>query len=318
MLKINTNKSAVLNNTDKNVGRAFADSLTREESRQQFYDKVVYLFLHERQAKMLVKNTTMPFLKRGTVLKEKVDFILSKLNIIPHFMSFETQLLTRPITAGYNWIKTPFSIFIGHYLTKFCNKFDSTLLDSTRSSHFGTKKGENVNNVCFLFTLDFKSLYTLSKKKGGFLFRKKRTFIPKIILTVFIFSILYRRRLCWVCWGTWPEGKNSAKNTSTASRTQRSTRVKKLQRLSLFQQQIRWNLCLVQTQRKKEKNEKSNWIFLFFFSLHGSPRRIIWVQQRYLKDFSINNQQIFIGSNLILRENKKHVVRYSKWDVCWS
>ena len=30
-----------------------------------------------------------------------------------------------------------------------------------------------------------------------------------------------------------------------------------------------------QTQRKKEKNEKSNWIFLFFFSLHGSPRRII-------------------------------------------
>ena len=140
MLKINTNKSVVLNNTDKNVGRAFADSLTREESRQQFYDKVVYLFLHERQAKMLVKNTTMPFLKRGTVLKEKVDFILSKLNIIPHFMSFETQLLTRPITAGYNWIKTPFSIFIGHYLTKFCNKFDSTLLDSTRSSQFGTKK----------------------------------------------------------------------------------------------------------------------------------------------------------------------------------
>jgi len=91
---------------------------------------------------MLVKNTTMPFLKRGTVLKEKVDFILSKLNIIPHFMSFETQLLTRPITAGYNWIKTPFSIFIGHYLTKFCNKFDSTLLDSTRSSQFGTKKRE--------------------------------------------------------------------------------------------------------------------------------------------------------------------------------
>lgn len=102
--------------------------------------------------------------------------------------------------------------------------------------------------------------------------------------------------------------KNSAKNTSTASRTQRSTRVKKLQRLSLFQQQIRWNLCLVQTQRKKEKNEKSNWIFLFFFSLHGSPRRIIWVQQRYLKDFSINNQQIFIGSNLILRENKKNML----------
>ena len=51
----------------------------------------------------------MPFLKRGTVLKEKVDFILSKLNIIPHFMSFETQLLTRPITAGYNCL-SPFHV----------------------------------------------------------------------------------------------------------------------------------------------------------------------------------------------------------------
>ena len=47
----------------------------------------------------------------------------------------------------------------------------------------------------------------LQKSIHFVLFRKKRTFIPKIILTVFIFSILYRRRLCWVCWGTWPEGK---------------------------------------------------------------------------------------------------------------
>ena len=78
LLKNNTNKSAVFNNTDKNVGRAFADSLTSEESRQQLYDKVVYLFLYEGnvQAKMLVKNTTMPFLKRGTCSQRKSRFYL--------------------------------------------------------------------------------------------------------------------------------------------------------------------------------------------------------------------------------------------------
>ena len=94
----------VLNNTDKNVGRAFADSLTREESRQQFYDKVVYLFLHERQAKMLVKNTTMPFLKRGTVLKEKVDFILSKLNI---FENSSFYVIWNPVIdkTDHSWVQ---------------------------------------------------------------------------------------------------------------------------------------------------------------------------------------------------------------------
>ena len=70
-MKINTNKSVVINNTDKNVGRAFADSLTSEESRQQFYDKVVHLFLYEGQAKMLVKNTTMPFFKKRNMFTKK-------------------------------------------------------------------------------------------------------------------------------------------------------------------------------------------------------------------------------------------------------
>ena len=94
----------VLDNTDKNVGRAFADSLTREESRQQFYDKVVYLFLHERQAKMLFKNTTMPFLKRGTVHKEKVDFILSKLNI---FENSSFYVIWNPVIdkTDHSWVQ---------------------------------------------------------------------------------------------------------------------------------------------------------------------------------------------------------------------
>ena len=75
----------VINNTDKNVGGAFADSLTSEESRQQFYDKVVYLFLYEGQAKMLVKNTTMPILKRGTCSQRKSQFYLVE---VEHFQKF--------------------------------------------------------------------------------------------------------------------------------------------------------------------------------------------------------------------------------------
>ena len=132
-------------------------------------------------------------------------------------MSFKTQLLTRPITAGYNWINTLFLIFIGHYLTKICNKFDLTLLDSTRSNQFGRKR-KNVN-VCFLFMIHFKSLYTLSK-------------IKKV---------------------SYSERKNLARSKSTASRTQRSTRVKKLQRLSLFQQMVVDRLCkrfLIQKEKK--------------------------------------------------------------------
>ena len=87
----------VIKNTDKNVGRAFADCLIREESRQQFYDKVVYLylFLYEGQVKMLVKNTTMPFLKRGTCSQRKSRIYLVEVehfHKFPHFMSFETQL----------------------------------------------------------------------------------------------------------------------------------------------------------------------------------------------------------------------------------
>ena len=58
MLKLNRNKSVVINKTDKNiVGPATADvKQVIEESKRQLYDKEVFLFLTEEQAKILVQE----------------------------------------------------------------------------------------------------------------------------------------------------------------------------------------------------------------------------------------------------------------------
>ena len=60
--------------------------------------------------------------------------------------------------AGYNWILTPASIFVGHYLKEFYSKFENILTDSLSV----VKMLENTifDRNCFLFTIDFKSLYT--------------------------------------------------------------------------------------------------------------------------------------------------------------
>ena len=64
----------------------------------------------------------------------------------------------RPIVAGYNWILAPVSIFAGHFLKEFYSKFDSILTDSLSLVKFleNVKFDEDV----FVFTIDFKSLYT--------------------------------------------------------------------------------------------------------------------------------------------------------------
>ena len=64
----------------------------------------------------------------------------------------------RPFVAGYDWILTPASIFAGHFLKEFYCKFDSILTDSLSLVKFleNTTFDEDV----FVFTIDFKSLYT--------------------------------------------------------------------------------------------------------------------------------------------------------------
>ena len=64
----------------------------------------------------------------------------------------------RLIVAGYNWILTPASFFVRHYLKEFYCKFYSILTDSF--SLVKILETKRFAKECFLFTVDFKSLYT--------------------------------------------------------------------------------------------------------------------------------------------------------------
>ena len=172
LLKLNRNKSVVVNDTDKNVGPASADvEQVITESKRQLYDKDVFLSLTEEQVKKLIQeiktrlqNIVSKYKNRGNCSKKETDFLLSRTNNfkIPHFYIIwkilKNPIVGRPIVAGYNWILTPVSIFVGHYLKEFCNKFDSILLDTQSLVKF--LEEEKFDDECFLFTVDFKSLYT--------------------------------------------------------------------------------------------------------------------------------------------------------------
>ena len=172
LLKIHRNQTVVLNDTDKNVGPAAADTTkVIEECKRQLYDKEVYKFLNEEQAKQFVKeiqirlrNIVSRHKKNGICSTKEAEFLLSKMNNfdIPHFYIIwkilKDPIVGRPIVAGYNWILTPASIFVGHYLKEFCKKFDSILLDT--KSLVKLLENEKFDENCSLFTVDFKSLYT--------------------------------------------------------------------------------------------------------------------------------------------------------------
>ena len=67
-------------------------------------------------------------------------------------------MVGRPIIAGYNWILTPASIFVGTLLKDFYSKFDGILKDSLSLIKILEKSKFDINS--FLFTVDFESLYT--------------------------------------------------------------------------------------------------------------------------------------------------------------
>ena len=70
----------------------------------------------------------------------------------------KNPIVGRPIVAGYDWILTPASILVGHYLKEFYTKFDSILLDSYNLVKI--LESEQFSPDCFLFMVDFESLYT--------------------------------------------------------------------------------------------------------------------------------------------------------------
>ena len=111
----------------------------------------------------ITKVVESHFYKGNCSQKEK-EFLLSNINgyIIPHFYIiwkiFITPPVGRPTVAGYKWIFTPASIFVGHFLIEFYVKFDSILNDSlSLVKHLEEKR---FSKNCFLFTIDFKKLYT--------------------------------------------------------------------------------------------------------------------------------------------------------------
>ena len=76
--------------------------------------------------------------------------------------------------AGYNWILTPASIFVGHYLKEFYSKFENILTDSLSLVKMLENIKFDVN--CFLFTIDFKNLYTNISVKDAIKIMKKLFF----------------------------------------------------------------------------------------------------------------------------------------------
>ena len=99
--------------------------------------------------------------QRGNCSKKEEEFLLSKLKtfVIPHFYILwkilKKPIVGRPIVLGCNWILTPASIFVGHRLKKFCEKFNTILPDTL--SLVKILETKQFDHDCFLFTIDFKS-----------------------------------------------------------------------------------------------------------------------------------------------------------------
>ena len=83
---------------------------------------------------------------------------------IPHFYIIwkilKNPIVGRPIVAGYNWIVTPASIFVGHYLKEFYSKLKYILTYTAYTSSEYWKYQNLIKSGCFLLPVYFSSLYT--------------------------------------------------------------------------------------------------------------------------------------------------------------
>ena len=97
---------------------------------------------------------------------------------IPHFYIIwkilKNPIVGRPIVAGYNWILTPASIFVGHHLKIFYSIFENILNDSLSLVKLLGKT--KIDNDCFLFTVDFQNLYSNISVKDALELLKRLVF----------------------------------------------------------------------------------------------------------------------------------------------
>jgi len=166
------NKIHVVNDTDKNLGPANADkSDVIMECKRQLFDVTTYSKLSKAEVDTFLRKSIEKLrmvvehhFYLGNCSQKQKEFLLSNVcnYVIPHFYIIWKILknppVGRPIVAGYKWIFTPASIFVGHFLKEFYSKFDSILNDSLSLVKLLEKCRFDKN--CFLFTIDFKSLYT--------------------------------------------------------------------------------------------------------------------------------------------------------------
>ena len=112
----------------------------------------------------LLRGTVERHFYLGNCSQKEKEFLLSHVQtfVIPHFYIIwkilKSPPVGRPIVAGYKWIFTPASIFVGNFLKEFYSKFDSILNDSL--SLVKLLENNRFDKNCFLFTIYFKSLYT--------------------------------------------------------------------------------------------------------------------------------------------------------------
>ena len=110
-----------------------------------------------------LKNIVRKHMEKGSCSYQETKFLLSKIETftVPHFYIIwkilKTPIVGRPIVAGYNWILTPASIFVGTLLKDLYSKLDGILKDSLSLVKILEKTKFNIDS--FLFTVDFESLY---------------------------------------------------------------------------------------------------------------------------------------------------------------
>ena len=118
---------------------------------------------------------------------------------IPHFYIIwkilKNPIVGRPIVAGYNWILTPASIFVGHYLKEFYSKLENILTYSL--SLIRILEISKFDKDCFLFTIDFSSLYTNISVKDAMelmkrLFFRYQNMIPNALLILELMKIVLK------------------------------------------------------------------------------------------------------------------------------
>jgi len=166
------NNKYIINDSDKNLGAAAAEKTdVIMECKRQLHDIMTYLKLSMEEVEILIakiqselSEVVNKFVAKKECSKKEALFLLSKnrLFTVPHFYIIWKVLknppVGRPIVAGYDWILTPASIFVGHFLKEFYCKFDGILTDSL--SLVKILETTKFDEDCSVFTIDFKSLYT--------------------------------------------------------------------------------------------------------------------------------------------------------------